>query len=315
MRVRARVLALALALATLALAGARDVARTDLGRLRRARAVSLGPRVRDARSRSGLFPRRAVPSPEDVRLPWRTSPRPAASAAMGSDNSAPLGEEEDHHETDGIPTTTSLTTDYDELDADYFARRTESKIIDPLDRQLERSPARRTSSRRPCLSRGASRRRRSGRRRRRRRPRRTTRRLGRSGSIAVTRARLESFAGRRRRQKRRARTRRLLSRPRTRLPRRSTNAVTKERGRNSGGSKPRSRRRRRRRRRARGAKTKRRARIFRRRRAVLRGRHRSASAGGRGDSTAALAKAERKRQTRDERRSTTRSRMLNRGST
>ena len=79
-----------------------------------------------------------MPSPEDVRLPWRTSPRAAASAAMGSDNSAPLGEEEDHHETDGIPTTTSLTTDYDELDADYFARRTESKIIDPLDRQLER---------------------------------------------------------------------------------------------------------------------------------------------------------------------------------
>ena len=134
-----RVLALALALATLALAGARDVARTDLG----APSEGTGGFTRTEGPRRALAqwtlpPRRAVPSPEDARLPWRTSPRAAASAAMGSDNSAPLGEEEDHHETDGIPTTTSLTTDYDELDADYFARRTESKIIDPLDRQLER---------------------------------------------------------------------------------------------------------------------------------------------------------------------------------
>ena len=103
-------------------------------RLRRARAVSLGPRVRDALAQWTL-PRRAVPSPEDG-AGRGGPPRAAASAAMGS-NSAPLGEEEDHHETDD-PTTTSLTTDYDELDADYFARRTESKIIDPLDRQLER---------------------------------------------------------------------------------------------------------------------------------------------------------------------------------
>jgi len=134
-----RVLALALALATVALAGARDVARTDVG----APSEGMGGFTRTESPRRALAqwtlpPRRAVPSPEDVRLPWRTSPRAAASAAMGSDNSAPLGEEEDHHETDGIPTTTSLTTDYDELDADYFARRTESKIIDPLDRQLER---------------------------------------------------------------------------------------------------------------------------------------------------------------------------------
>ena len=134
-----RVLALALALATVALAGARDVARTDVG----APSEGMGGFTRTESPRRALAqwtlpPRRAVPSPEDARLPWRTSPRAAASAAMGSDNSAPLGEEEDHHETDGIPTTTSLTTDYDELDADYFARRTESKIIDPLDRQLER---------------------------------------------------------------------------------------------------------------------------------------------------------------------------------
>ena len=134
-----RVLALALALATVALAGARDVARTDVGEPSEGTGGftrTEGPRR--ALAQWTLPPRRAVPSPEDVRLPWRTSPRAAASAAMGSDNSAPLGEEEDHHETDGIPTTTSLTTDYDELDADYFARRAESEIVDPLDRQLER---------------------------------------------------------------------------------------------------------------------------------------------------------------------------------
>ena len=134
-----RVLALALALATVALAGARDVARTDAGAPPEGTGGCTrteGPRR--ALAQWTLHPRRAVPSPEDLRLPWQTSPRAAASASMGSDNLAPLGEDDDDHETDGIPTTTSLTTDYDELDADYFARRTESKITDPLEQELAR---------------------------------------------------------------------------------------------------------------------------------------------------------------------------------
>ena len=134
-----RVLALALALATVALAGARDVARTDAGAPPEGTGGCTrteGPRR--ALAQWTLHPRRAVPSPDDLRLRWQTSPRAAASASMGSDNLAPLGEDDDDHETDGIPTTTSLTTDYDELDADYFARRTESKITDPLEQELAR---------------------------------------------------------------------------------------------------------------------------------------------------------------------------------
>ena len=134
-----RVLVLALALATVALAGARDVARKDVdappedtGGFTRTE----GPRR--ALAQWTLPPRRALPSPEDLRLPWQTSPRAAASAAMGSDHLAPLGGDGDDHETDGIPTPTSLATDYDELDADYFARRTDSKITDPLEQQLAR---------------------------------------------------------------------------------------------------------------------------------------------------------------------------------
>ena len=129
-------LALALALATVALAGARDVARTDAGAHLDGTGGFTGPRR--ALAQWTLPPRLAVPSPEDLRLPWQTSPRAAASAAMGSDNFAPLGEDDDDHETDGIPKTTSLTTDYDDADADYFALRAEGKLTDPLEQELAR---------------------------------------------------------------------------------------------------------------------------------------------------------------------------------
>ena len=60
-------LALALALATVALAGARDVARTDAGAHLDGTGGFTGPRR--ALAQWTLPPRLAVPSPEDLRLP------------------------------------------------------------------------------------------------------------------------------------------------------------------------------------------------------------------------------------------------------
>ena len=191
-------------------------------RLRRTRAVSLGPRVRDARSRSGRFPPGArCPAPRTCACrgrPPRGRLRPRRWAAITSRRSG------------GMATTTRRTGSR--------PRRRSRRITTSWTRTTSRggptarSPtrwssssrggtARRTNSRRLCPSRGASR------RWRRSRPRRTTRRLGRTGSIAATRAR---FLTRRRNVRKRnrnrprlvktsARTRRLFPRRRAHLPR------------------------------------------------------------------------------------------------
>ena len=142
-----RALALALALALLALVSARDlgadverVGGAEGGSAQKANRVS--PEAQSSGPRRSLSqwvlpPKLAVSPRSALRLPWQTRDPAAASAAMGSGK-----QPGDDFGDDGDEFTKNIkhpiSTDYDEIDADYFATKIDGPISDPIERQLAR---------------------------------------------------------------------------------------------------------------------------------------------------------------------------------